>query len=402
LRSQLAESWTIVLRNQFHDVLPGTSIGPVYDDARAEYARAQSIVEAVAKSADAALPRAPGRERRRILCAPRVEGDSFAFDNGVVRARVLHTGAIVDLHAAEGRNVVAQANLLALYDDRPAKWEAWNIDAGYRRSHVPVQPQEPAVVEDGLEIPFRIGGSAATMRVTLERDEPFLRVDVAVNWVERRKLLRIESWLAVETDRATFGAPHGVVHRSGRRETPAERARYEVPGQRYALACDEAGAGVAIFALDTYGWSARTLRDGGIAVGHSLLRSTSWPDPEADRGEHRLSWAFAPVAKAPIGAIEGAWEQFAGEPRVRLFSSDDESARIVACKVAEDGDGVIVRLRECDGASRTAKIRCGARMREVVEVDGLERSLDRTVPIEGESFAAILAASGLRSYRVRF
>ena len=34
---ELEELWEIVLLNQFHDILPGTSIGPVYDDSDAEY-----------------------------------------------------------------------------------------------------------------------------------------------------------------------------------------------------------------------------------------------------------------------------------------------------------------------------------------------------------------------------
>lgn len=40
---QLLESWTIVLRNQFHDIIPGSSITEVYEDARVEYTGAESI-----------------------------------------------------------------------------------------------------------------------------------------------------------------------------------------------------------------------------------------------------------------------------------------------------------------------------------------------------------------------
>jgi alpha-mannosidase len=240
------------------------------------------------------------------------------------------------------------------------------------------------------------------MRISLGASDPFLRVDLAVRWSERRKLLRMESWLAVDTHEVTYGAPHGIVHRSARRDTPAERAKYEVPGQRYAFVRDARNNGVAVFALDTYGWSARALTEGGIALGHSLLRSATWPDPSADLGEHRLSWAFAPVAGAPIGAIERAWESFACESRVRLFDTDHESIQIAACKIAEDGDGVIVRLRECDGADRAARIRCGARMRDVHAVDALERPIDGSIPIEGESFVAAMPAYGLRAFRVRF
>lgn len=45
-RVELNEAWKILLRNQFHDILPGTSIGEVYEDAEREFERAQRLVEA--------------------------------------------------------------------------------------------------------------------------------------------------------------------------------------------------------------------------------------------------------------------------------------------------------------------------------------------------------------------
>lgn len=402
LREQLAEAWTTLLRNQFHDVLPGTSIEDVYVDVRAEYERAASIVASVATSAQAALPRGPQYARSNRTSIPQMDGDAYVFDNGHLYARVQPTGAIVDLHVPGERNVVAQANLIATYADRPAKWEAWNIDAGYERTRTPARPSVGSVVDGALEIPFDLGSSRATMRISLGDNDPYLRVDLVVAWNERQRLLRMESWLALESQSVTYGAPHGIVERSARRDTPEERARYEVPGQRFAYVRDGRRHGLVVLSLDTYGWSARTLEKGGIALGHSLLRSTTWPDPNADRGEHRVSWAFAATSNAPVSAIERVWDDFAGIAGVHLFDSDDESLLVVACKVAEDGDGVIVRVRECDGAARAGRVRCGARMRAVTEVDALERPLGADVEIEGERFVATVPAYGLRAYRVRF
>ncbi|XEC96072.1 alpha-mannosidase [Paenibacillus tarimensis] len=45
--SDLAQAWTIVLRNQFHDIIPGSSIREVYEDCREEYSVAGSIVHRV-------------------------------------------------------------------------------------------------------------------------------------------------------------------------------------------------------------------------------------------------------------------------------------------------------------------------------------------------------------------
>jgi alpha-mannosidase len=404
VRAALHDAWTIVLRNQFHDVLPGTSIAEVYADARAEYERAHELVDMALAGARAMLPRAALPPSEPGCNAPAMHDDAYVFENDRAIARVLPTGALVELSHKDGRrNVVAQANLLALYRDRPSKWEAWNLDAGYERSRTAAKPQSPSVVAGKLEIPFDAGRSRATMQMSLLDGEPFLRVEFVVDWRERQRLLRLENWLAVATDRVVYGAPHGCVTRSTRNETPQERAKFEVPGQRFAAVRDGDGAGLAVLALDTYGWSARTLERGGVHLGHSLLRGTTWPDPDADLGEQRFSWAFAPLhAGSEIGEIERMWLAFAGCGGVRLFTSDKAAVQVAACKPAHDGDGVVLRLRECNGGERTFNVRCGGRMREVSSVDGLERPIAGDVRIDGESLVGTIGSFALRSFRVRF
>lgn len=39
------DGWKIIMRNQFHDIIPGSSIREVYDDCRLEYAEAEAIVK---------------------------------------------------------------------------------------------------------------------------------------------------------------------------------------------------------------------------------------------------------------------------------------------------------------------------------------------------------------------
>ena len=163
------------------------------------------------------------------------------------------------------------------------------------------------------------------MRVSLHEGDPFVRVEMAIDWHERRRLLRIEHDLDLVAREVVYGAPHGAVRRSTRFETPAERARFEVPGQRFAYVCDDRGDGFASFALDTYGWSGRMEKDDAMLLGHSLLRGTVWPDPGADIGEHALTWAVAPTRNATLGALEAAWRRFARLSGVPLFDSGDES-----------------------------------------------------------------------------
>ncbi|HEY1428778.1 MAG TPA: glycoside hydrolase family 38 C-terminal domain-containing protein, partial [Candidatus Tumulicola sp.] len=396
------DAWEIVLRNQFHDVLPGTSIPEVYVDARADYERADELLDVANATVRAILPRGRSASEPELV-VPKSDGDNFVFENDALRATVTPHGETIDLRTNGGRNVVRGANRLLLYADRPKKWEAWNVDADYRRAPQRARARGAVVADGALEIALDLGRSSrATMRVSLAHGEPFLRVELAVDWNERRTLLRVEHELDVASGEVTYGVPHGTVVRSARNETPEERARFEVPGQRFAVARDAAGDAFVAFALDTYGWNALAGKDASMLLGHSLLRGTMWPDPDADRGEHLLTWGLAPASRATIGDIETAWLRFARISGVPLFDSGDAAIAVVACKPADDGDGVVVRVRECDGASRDMRLRCGARMREATAVDALERPAGESVRIDGEHMLASIGAFGLRSFRVRF
>lgn len=401
LADDLRSAWRIVLRAQFHDVISGTAIAAAYREVEDDYRRAAAIVERVAETSRGVLPRT---DLRRVAAAPRApvaDEDGWLFENAYVRARVRRDGTIVELGAAHGRNVVALANGLAAYVDRPRAWDAWNIDAGYVKRPVPVRPGAARIDDDALVVQVRIGKSSlGSLRIQLLEDEPWLRVDLFVIWRERHVLLRAEHRLALAANAVRYGQPHGTLLREA---TPrnAPGPRFEVPGQRWAHATD-GDAGLAVFTTDLYGWNGVALPGGGLKLGTSLLRAPRWPDPTADFGEHRLAYALVPTAGAAISALEQAWQLYANEPRVRLFTCDDPAVLVVATYPSEDADGVVVRVRECDGERRAVRLRCGGRMRSAQAVDALERAAGGTVAIEDEFLAFELAPFALRSLLVRF
>jgi len=396
----LHEAWTIVLRNQFHDVLPGTSIGGVYEDVHREYDRAQRLVDRIRTSTRAVLPR--GRARPPApLCQPVQDANgNFALANGLIEARVHPDGTLEHLALSARANVVSEANALRLYEDRPRKWEAWNIDSGYSKTAWRPQPGPPSIKDGALIVPFTWKRSSFSMRIHLLEGEPFLRVALHCDWRERHTLLRVENLLSFAAPEVRYGTPHGTVARSTANETPAEQAQFEVPGQRFAAASAGSG-GLAILARDTYGWSGK-VADKGLRLGHSLLRAPMWPQRDADVGEHRIEYAFVPLTKFSVSEVEALWERFALEPRVRLFRPSHPAVIVVACKPACDGDGVVMRLRECDGAPAQVHLQCGARMRSAGLVDALERPAAGACEISGESVRVEIPSLGLRSLRVRF
>jgi alpha-mannosidase len=325
--------------------------------------------------------------------------DGFVFENGALAATVARDGTLVDLRVPGGPNLVRRANRLALYVDRPKRWDAWNVDRAYRRHPRPCRATGCASTEDGLEIRYAFGNSLAVARISLESNEPFLRVALGVAWHERHALLRVQNELAFPAASVRFGSPHGYVERPAAPRTRAERAKFEAPGQRFGRA-DTADGGLALLVLDTYGWSLRRRR-GVTELGHSLLRAPTWPDPDADRGEATFQWAFAPYGRLGMAELEQVWERFASELPVPMFVCEPASLYVCATKPADDGSGIVVRIRECDGAPVSGRIRCGARARDVEPVDALERSAAGSAALVDGAIVASFAPYQLRSFRVR-
>lgn len=324
---------------------------------RLRVALADGQLELVEKAANAMLPRA-ANVRPPEPCRPVRDGDDVRFDNGLVQASVNERGALLELASPRTPVPLAQANLLAAYRDFPKGWR------------VGVRPSGFEMHEDRVEVRFLAGSSPATISIEVRRGEPFVRVACAIDWKTSHATLALENWVAIQAGEVRYGADG-----------------------HFAALSDER-AGLALFVLDPLGWTSQALRKGGMHLRVSLLH---------DGGPAQLAWAFAPFEPGiSLGALEAAWEAFAYEPRVRLFTSEDRAIRIDACKPAADGDGVIVRVRECDGAARSLRLRCGARMREVQAVDDLERPSDGRSAIEGEAIVAQIDAFGLRSFRVRF
>ncbi len=234
-----------------------------------------------------------------------------------------------------GRNLVAQANVLS---------------ASVGRWQKRIAREDARLTEGALDVRFALGGSAFLMRLTLRENEPFLRVDLAAHWRERRTTLRSEHWLALDT-------------------------RDAVTNERYARATASDGTGVAIFTAESCAWRVRKLKRGGIHFATTLLRGRGLLRP-ATIIDASFAFAYAPYEHAPTSAIERAWDAFVHPNRVALFESDDEAVIVTATKPTPEGDGVIVSVGECDGAARRVRLRCAGRAKgatsEVVGEVGLE------------------------------
>ncbi|OXS34984.1 alpha-mannosidase [Streptomyces sp. XY006] len=447
---KLDRLWKTVLLHQFHDILPGSSIAWVHREAEAEYARVAEELHALTAEAVAALGTGGPRvfnagpcDRAEVIrtadgtplyvevpasgSAPLtpaepphpVTVDGRTLANGLVRVEVAEDGtlaSVYDLRA--GREVLAEpGNLLRLHTDLPNYWDAWDIDKHYRNrytdlldaSSVTVVEQDPLLAAVRVERDFG-KGSRITQTITLRAGSPRIDIETDIDWHETEKILKAAFPVDIRAPHSSAEIQFGHIQRPTHTNTSWEAARFEVSGHRW-VHIGEPGYGVAVINDSTYGHDvSRTVReDGGTTttVRLSLVRAPRIPDPEADQGRHRFTYALLPGARIEDAVAEGyalnlplRVAEAAGAPQP-VVSVEGEGVTVEAVKLADDTSGdVVVRLYESRGGRATGVLRTGFPLAGAQITDLLERPL-QDADLTGGAVAVALRPFQILTLRLR-
>jgi len=427
----LEPHWRVLLKNQFHDILPGSSVREVYQDAeaeldgviaagRAEQRRAlAAIAERLPKgalddalvvvnpslsprplrltlddgafvAADESIPPLGAKVVSRAALAPPagLSIDQRRLENATLRVEIGDDGTIASLlHKPTRREALAgRGNQLWLYpQDKPRAWDAWDVEADYAERGEEWRGLESiAVVENNphrvaLRVERRWRSSRIVQTYALAANGRRLDVETFIDWRDRRTLLRSLTPAAVRAERAAFECAFGIVTRPTHRNTSWDEAQFEVAGHRFADLA-EPGFGLAILNDAKYGHSARD-----NVLGLSLVRSPVFPDPLADEGEQRFAYALMPHSGAwNEGGVREEAEDL-NQPllvaaarglaatTLAPLGRDGLAAGLGALKVAEDGDGLILRVYEPAGARGRFALGLPEGWRDAGPVDLLEQ-----------------------------
>ncbi|WP_031468328.1 alpha-mannosidase [Sciscionella sediminilitoris] len=404
---RLDRIWKTVLLNQFHDILPGSSIAWVHRDAEHAYARAAEELEEIIGSAQHALA---GTGSRRLVfnAAPhardgiaaggadtaengpeavtvREHEGGFRLANGALTVTVDAEGLISSvLDGESGREVVPQgtrAALLQLHQDLPNRWDAWDIDEFYRNSVTDLTAVDELVATaDGVRITRSFGSSALTQWLRLRGR--VLEVETEVDWHESEKMLKLAFPVDVHADRCACEVQFGHTYRPTHDNTSWDAAKFEICAHRWVHVA-EPDFGVALVNDATYGHDvSRTATPAGIAnvLRASLLRAPRFPDPETDHGRHRFRHALVVGAGIGDAVREGyrinlpAREIEGANPVHPLVTVDNPDVVVESVKLAEDRSGdVVLRLYESGGTRAEATVRASFGVERVAATDLLER-----------------------------
>ncbi|MDX2214658.1 MAG: alpha-mannosidase [Oculatellaceae cyanobacterium bins.114] len=446
----LETAWKRVLFNQFHDILPGSAISEVYDDANREWQAALQTATSILKTSleaiathisltppqphsypifivnpltwnrsdvvAIALPHSPATGYQWQICTSRgewlptqLEADllycltssipgvgyavlwlcqcpiqaetlaspsaptEWTMENNYLRVKVEPTtGNLARVFdKVHQRDVLsAPGNQLQAFRDSGQYWDAWNIDPNYARHPLPdpvltsIEWVEWGAVIQRIRIRRVLGHSEFCQDYILTADSPVLKIETTVDWQERAVMVKAAFPLTITSDRATYEIPFGAIARPTQPTTPHDKAKWEVPALQWADLGD-AEYGVSLLNDCKHGYDSQPSQ-----LRLTLLRSASWPNPNADRGLHQFTYALYPhmgtwqtaqtvhrgyELNQPLHVIFNptlAAQSDALPPVGQFLTLEAENLILTAFKPSEDdANHWILRGYECQGTS---------------------------------------------------
>ena len=429
--AEMEALWKTLLLNQFHDILPGSSIDWVYEEAERDVEQVTLRATEIAGAATSAIAgsgdhfvafNATSHARSETValtlgdyaCAdvppcgwavivphpatPEVEVTDNRLENEILRVEWDDRAVLTSIWDKEvGREVLSgPGNLLQLHDDNPKKWDAWDLDAEYRDSFVDVTVDGKYGSGDGaggpgeILIVRRFGRSELFQRMSLDPGSRVLRFETSIDWQERHKMLKVAFPVTVRSREATYEIQFGHVQRPTHQDTSQARAMFEVCAQRWAD-LGEYNYGVALLNDCKHGYDIR-----GSVMRLSLLRGPTHPDPTADLGRHEFTYALMPHPGdfRQAGVIEAAEDLNCPLLVIRsnmpfgasrsLIEIDTRQVIVEAIKRAEDSDAIVIRLYEAWGGSCRARVKTTLPAKRAWLCDLLERERTEVEVKNGE------------------
>jgi alpha-mannosidase len=382
----------------------------------------QVLVKGVPSLGYAVIHIVPVTHAARLASALKVDGNTI--ENQFFRLRFDEkTGCVTSLvDKSDNKETVSPGgcgNLLQAFVDMPPVQDAWEIKFDAKSWDL-TQPEEVKVVEQGpervvLRIRNKFQNSDFVRDVIVHADVPRIDVNMKVNWHEQHILLKVGFPVNVQATKATFEIPYGTIERPTTRNTPAEKAQFEVPAQRWGDISD-ASQGFSLLNASKYGYDAR-----GNVIRLSLLRSPNMPAPDgrfADQGYHEFTYALYPHTgdwKAggtmrqgyelnyPLLPLEvqshpGSW------PQKRSFAAVEPANVIVtALKKAEDSDDLIFRFYEFEGKATDVKLDLPEAAASAVETNLMEKKeKPLTLPQNGRELTIPTGPYEIKTVAVSF
>ncbi|CAC5365589.1 MAN2C1 [Mytilus coruscus] len=271
-KEKLNSIWKNVLLNQFHDVLPGSSIQAVLlkpenastvrrvfnthcwertevipiekNDKLSNNGTVQELkngtsLVSVSVPANGYIDLNNTNTIKNPVSVHKY-GDHFILENGIIKAQILKNGSVKSImlkkNSRETIKTDCVGNQFVLYDDVPNKWDAWDVNHFHLETRTVLNNvlEETCISKRGplqASVEFQIGisqNSKIKQVISLDADSPYLKFSTTINWYENRKFLKVEFPVNVRSDEAAYDIPFGFIKRTTRPNTSWDWSKFEV------------------------------------------------------------------------------------------------------------------------------------------------------------------------------
>ncbi len=441
-REQFEKGIKHMLLNQFHDVLPGTSIYEVYEDADKLYDEAFAIGEKISKDALGAFKLKESHDKMTVLNPFSEQVSGYVVHDGKYKfvadvpakgyATYSADGTAPEVPVTVSGNVIENqyyvltwndageisslydkraerqcfidgkpANRLRIYEDKSIigigdhihNEDNWNLEVYYTEHEYEMSKPEKVYLLEADEEHAVVRCERRYMQSTIIQDtivyarSPRIDFKTEIDWKEHSQVLKADFPVDVNTTRATYETQFGYLERSTVCNNSWDEAKFEVCGHKWADISD-GGYGMALMNDCKYGYSAK---DSTLTL--TLLRCGCSPNPEADKEKHQFTYSILPhsgdirdaevvkeayILNNPLAVVEGVADGKAVPESFSLFECN--GAVLDTIKPAEDGDGLVLRFYEPYNCSGKVRVQSGKKIKKAIFTDLLENAIDRKDP----------------------
>jgi len=230
-----------------------------------------------------------------------------------------------------------------------------------------------------VRVDYKWRSSRMRQEFTLFEDSDWVEVRVLIDWREKRQAVKLAFPVNVEAESATFEIPYGAIERPATGEEEPGLAWVDVSGRHVRT---RAKLGLAVVNDAKYGYD---VYGGEIRV--TVLRSVPFSihSPPAsfrpsrkylwtDQGEQEFTyWLLPHAGDWRRGKLPRRAAQLLNPPRpffvtehggalpnrLEFLSAEPANVDVEAVKIAEDGGGMVLRLRETVGRATEAAVKLG-------------------------------------------
>jgi alpha-mannosidase len=307
-------------------------------------------------------------------------------------------------------------NLLQTFVDKPKDYDAWNIDADFEDKYWSLdKADEVKLTESGplravIQVKHHFQNSSFMQNITLYPASTRVDVNMQTDWNEKHILLKVGFPVTVHADKATYEVPFGSIERPTTRNTPDEKAQFEVPALHWADLSDPQH-GLSILNDSKYGYDTK-----GNVLRLTLLRSPSWPDAHADEGHHEFTYSLYPHSGTwreaetvrrgyelnyKLRAMQVQNHAGALPPVYSFVKIGGGDVVLTAMKWAEDENAVVLRFYEWAGKESDVTIHLPAGAQRAWETNLIEQPAGE-LPVANEIVTVHTKPYEIKTVSVKF